>query len=64
MLVLTRRRKQAIWIEDVRVVITSIENGRVRIGIEADPSVKIVREEIMNKEEDDDCTTQTIRSLS
>ncbi len=47
MLVLTRRKGQAIRIgEDIRIVITRIEDGQVRIGIETPSGVAILREEL------------------
>ncbi len=51
MLTLTRRVGEAIWIGDVRIIIREIRGKQVRIGFEADASVKIQREELRNKEE-------------
>ncbi|MGW8266293.1 MAG: carbon storage regulator [Longimicrobiales bacterium] len=48
MLILTRRAGEAILIEGgVRIVVLGTEGGGVRLGIEAPPSVGIVREEVM-----------------
>lgn len=47
MLVLTRRPGEQIVIgENIRVTVVSLGPGRVKIGIEAPPSVRIDREEI------------------
>ncbi len=48
MLVLTRRKGQAICIGDaIRIVITRIEDGQVRIGIENQTGLPILREELL-----------------
>ena len=48
MLVLTRRRGQAICIGDnIRIVVTRIEDGQVRLGIESGDNVTILREELL-----------------
>ncbi|WP_298167608.1 carbon storage regulator [Acidithiobacillus sp.] len=48
MLVLTRRRGQAICIgDDIRIVVTRIEDGQVRLGIESAHHVTILREELL-----------------
>lgn len=49
MLVLSRKAKQSIMIEDVKVTIVSVSMGRVKIGIEADDCIKILRAEIVDK---------------
>ena len=49
MLVLTRRAGQRIVIDDNIVVsVVSLKNGQVRLGIDAPPSVHIVREELQH----------------
>jgi carbon storage regulator len=49
MLVLTRRPGQRIVIDDNIVVsVVSMKNGQVRLGIDAPPSVHIVREELQD----------------
>jgi carbon storage regulator len=49
MLVLTRRPGQRIIIDDNIVVsVVSMKNGQVRLGIDAPPSVHIVREELQD----------------
>lgn len=48
MLVLTRRRGQAICIGDnIRIVVTRIDDGQVRLGIESSDHVTILREELL-----------------
>ncbi len=47
MLVLSRKLGQRIWIGNVCITVTDIDRGRVRIGFEADRSVEIVREELL-----------------
>ncbi len=47
MLVLTRREEEKIHIGDnIVITVVSIGNGRVRLGIEAPPEVRIDREEV------------------
>lgn len=47
MLVLTRKRNEAIRIGDhIRILVTRIENQQVRLGIESPPDITILREEI------------------
>ena len=52
MLVLTRKIGERITIgEDVVVTVVSIENNRIRLGIEAPRSVPIWRSELIGEEE-------------
>ncbi len=52
MLVLTRKAGESVIIGDVIVVtVTEIDNGRVRIGVEAPKSVPIMRSELIEREE-------------
>ena len=47
MLILTRKRNEAIRIgENIRIVVTRIDNNQVRIGIESPSDMPILREEI------------------
>lgn len=51
MLVLTRRRDEAIVIRnrfgaEIRVLVVDVRGNKVRLGIEAPPEISIVREEI------------------
>ncbi len=49
MLVLTRKRDQVLLIGDsIRITVIRVEDGRVRLGIEAPRGVPVVREEIKN----------------
>jgi carbon storage regulator len=50
MLILTRRVGEAILMDgDVRVVVLDIDGQGVRLGIEAPPSVGILREEVVKR---------------
>jgi carbon storage regulator len=50
MLILTRRAGEAILMDgDVRIVVLGIDNSGVRLGIEAPPSVGILREEVVER---------------
>ncbi len=47
MLVLSRKPQQGFWIgDDVFVRVLRIDRGRVKLGIEAPPNVKVDREEL------------------
>jgi len=51
MLVLKRAIGQVIIINgDIRILILNIENGKVKVGIEAPDEVDIVREELLSQE--------------
>ena len=54
MLVLSRRVNQVIVVGDIRFMIVDVRNGTVRVGIEAPPEVKILREELEEKENKDE----------
>ena len=48
MLVLSRRQNESILLGgEIRVVIISVRNGQVRLGIEAPDRVGIIREELV-----------------
>jgi carbon storage regulator len=50
MLILTRRAGEAILIDGgVRIVVLGTDGGGVRLGIEAPPSIGIVREEVVQR---------------
>jgi carbon storage regulator len=47
MLVLTRRIGEEIVIDgDIRIRITAVQGGKVRIGVTAPPSVRVDRQEV------------------
>ncbi|MFM7164241.1 MAG: carbon storage regulator [Planctomycetaceae bacterium] len=50
MLVLSRKVGESIQIDgDIRVTVTQVRGGRVRLSITAPPSVRVAREEILHK---------------
>lgn len=50
MLVLTRRRGQAILVgDDVKIVVLEVNGDQVRLGVEAPRSVAVHREEIYDE---------------
>ncbi|WP_166831014.1 carbon storage regulator CsrA [Thalassoroseus pseudoceratinae] len=60
MLVLTRKLNQKIMIGDsIEVMVVEIRGDRVRLGIAADKSVPIHREEVYNAIQDQECEPQT-----
>ena len=53
MLVLTRSVNESVLIgKDIRVTVTGVLAGRVRLGFEAPRDVPIVREEIKGRDKD------------
>jgi len=47
MLVLSRKVGESIFInESIRVTVVQVNNGRIRLGIDAPPEVKVLREEL------------------
>jgi carbon storage regulator len=52
MLVLSRRLNEKIVLPglDVTITVVAIKGGTVRIGIEAPPDVRIVREELLEQD--------------
>ena len=47
MLVLSRREQEVILVgDDIRIVVLEIRRGQVRLGIDAPPEVKVLREEL------------------
>ncbi len=47
MLVLSRKVGESIFInESIRVTVVQASNGRIRLGIDAPPEVKVLREEL------------------
>jgi carbon storage regulator len=59
MLVLTRKKDESIMIGDnIKIMVVDIRSDRVRIGIEAPPSVKVFRKEIYGIVTDRDADEQ------
>lgn len=55
MLVLSRKRFENIWIgQNIRITVTEIANGKVRIGIDAPEDVSVCREELLSPQEIED----------
>lgn len=49
MLILNRKVDQGIVIgEDIRIVVVDVRGGLVKLGIEADKSVRVLREELLD----------------
>ena len=54
MLILARKENESIVINgDIRVCVTSIRGGQVRLGIEAPPDVPICRRELHQRRSED-----------
>lgn len=52
MLVLTRKKDERIIIGDkIKITVVEIENGRVKLGIDAPDEIEIVREELYKEVE-------------
>ena len=50
MLVITRKKLESIFIgDDIEISVVDIGNGKVRIGIDAPKSMKIIRKEIIEE---------------
>jgi carbon storage regulator len=51
MLVLTRKVGESIIINgNIKVTVTKVDGGKVRLGIEAPPDVKVLRSELIRDE--------------
>ena len=46
MLVLTREKEQSLWIGESKVTVVRVKDGKVRLGVDAAPDVKILRDEL------------------
>ena len=65
MLILTRRAGEAILIDGgVRIVVLGTDGGGVRLGIEAPPSLGIVREEVLSRSSDGNSEGRATRAAS
>ena len=50
MLVLARRLDESIQIGDnIKITVVELQNGKVRLGIDAPPDVQIVRSELLTR---------------
>jgi carbon storage regulator len=50
MLILTRKEGEKVFIgSDIKISIISVSENQVKVGIEAPPNVKILREELYEK---------------
>lgn len=60
MLILSRRAGEAVLLAGgIRVIVIATERGQVRLGIEAPPEVRILRQEIV-----DDITAGTVAAVA
>ena len=51
MLVLSRKVGESILIsESIRVTLVQAANGRIRLGIDAPPEVRVLREELLERD--------------
>ncbi|MGL4338613.1 MAG: carbon storage regulator CsrA [Turicibacter sp.] len=54
MLVVTRKKRESILIGDnIEIIIQEIDNGKVKIGIEAPKDIKILRKEVVESIKDE-----------
>lgn len=51
MLLLTRRIGESLYIGNARVTVTGVHGGVVRLGIEAPQEVRILREELLPRDQ-------------
>lgn len=50
MLVLSRKLGETIFIgDDIKITVVDIEHGKIRLGIEAPPAIRIDRQEVRDK---------------
>lgn len=53
MLILTRREGETVVLDDdIRITIRAIKGKQVKVGIDAPDDVEIIREELLDMEED------------
>lgn len=51
MLILVRKVQQGIWIgDDILIKILDVERDRVKLGIEAPSNVRVVRQELLDRD--------------
>ena len=59
MLVLSRRRDESIMIgEEITITIVDVRGDKVRLGIDAPPSISVHREEVYQAIQNEDAATQ------
>ncbi len=59
MLVLSRRRDESIMIgEEITITIVDVRGDKVRLGIDAPPSISVHREEVYNAIQNEDAATK------
>ena len=57
MLVLSRKAEEAMFIgDDIKITVLDIRGGQVRIGITAPQDIKIHREEVYERINQEDCS--------
>ncbi len=67
MLVLTRKAGEGIVIgENIRITVTEVKGGGIRLGIEAPPEMKIYRQEVYDRicQENKEATQWSIDDLN
>ncbi|HXF51061.1 MAG TPA: carbon storage regulator [Dehalococcoidia bacterium] len=63
MLILVRKVQQGIWIgDDILIKILDVERDRVKLGIEAPSDVRVVRQELLDRDVPDDAEVQVEES--
>ncbi len=63
MLILVRKVQQGIWIgDDILIKILDVERDRVKLGIEAPSDVRVVRQELLDRDVPDDAEIQVEES--
>lgn len=51
MLILVRKVQQGIWIgDDILIKVLDVERDRVKLGIEAPSNVRVVRQELLDRD--------------
>lgn len=55
MLVLSRKKDERIWIgPDIAITVVAVAGNRVRLGIDAPPAVKVLRDELTQAVEENE----------
>lgn len=63
MLILVRKVQQGIWIgDDILIKILDVERDRVKLGIEAPSDVRVVRQELLDRDVPDDAEIEVEES--